>query len=140
MIYPKSPNQMTKGMAYFPRMLDKIRLHERGELPEEYHNNLGAQRSADGACCNFLRIKYDDLRRRVVEGGTDEEILAWCFKNGRELNEGDMRIWNSFTSKLGWNDFASETLKAQKEKAGLAHRDDIQTVSQLMEIEEGRTK
>jgi hypothetical protein len=25
--YPKSPKEMTKGMMYFPRMLDKIRLH-----------------------------------------------------------------------------------------------------------------
>jgi len=32
--YPKSPKEMTGGMMYFPRMLDKIRLHGRGELPE----------------------------------------------------------------------------------------------------------
>src|SRR6186713_264533 len=30
--YPKSPKEMTAGMLYFPRMLDKIRLHARGEL------------------------------------------------------------------------------------------------------------
>jgi len=30
--YPKSPKEMTGGMLYFPRMLDKIRLHGRGEL------------------------------------------------------------------------------------------------------------
>jgi hypothetical protein len=29
---PKSPKEMTRGMMYFPRMLDKIRLHARGEL------------------------------------------------------------------------------------------------------------
>jgi hypothetical protein len=140
MTYPKSPNEMTKGMAYFPRMLDKIRLHEKGELPAEYHQNFGAPRSADGACTNFLRVHHRDLRERVRQGGTDEEILEWCFKNGRELNEGDLRVWNSFVSKLGWNDFASETLKEQKEKAGLADRDDIQTVGRLMDIEEGRAK
>ena len=33
--YPKSPKEMTKGMMYFPRMLDKIRLHLRGELDED---------------------------------------------------------------------------------------------------------
>lgn len=140
MTYPKSPNEMTKGMAYFARMLDKIRLHARGELPEEYHQNLGVPRSADGACCNFLRVDYAELRDRVLQGGTDEEILEWCFKNGRELNDGDMRIWNLFTAKLGWNDFATDNLKEAKAKAGLSHRDDIQTIGQLMDIEEGRAK
>ena len=33
--YPKSPKEMTKGMMYFPRMLDKIRLHAKGELGED---------------------------------------------------------------------------------------------------------
>jgi hypothetical protein len=40
--YPKSPKEMTRGMIYFPRMLDKIRLHARGELHEDYHKNFGA--------------------------------------------------------------------------------------------------
>jgi hypothetical protein len=37
--YPKSPKEMTRGMMYFPRMLDKIRLHAQAELREDYHNN-----------------------------------------------------------------------------------------------------
>jgi len=77
--YPKSPREMTSGMVYFPRMLDKIRLHARGELHEDYHTNLGAVKAADGACCNFLRVHYRDLCERVLQGGTDDEILEWCF-------------------------------------------------------------
>jgi len=86
--YPKSPKEMTRGMMYFPRMLDKIRQYARGELHEDYHKNLGTPRTLDGACCNFLRVNYDDLRERVLQGGTDEEILEWCFNTGRRLNEG----------------------------------------------------
>ena len=94
---------MTKGMMYFPRMLNKIRLHARGELSADYHPNLGATKAVDGACCNLLRVNYADLRERVLQGGTDEEILEWCFERGRRLNNGDLMIWNSFNSKLGWN-------------------------------------
>jgi gluconokinase len=90
--YPKSPREMTRGMMYFPRMLDKIRLHARGELHEDYHKNLGATKAADGACCNFLRLNYVDLRERVLQGGTDEEIIEWCFEKGRRLNEGDIVV------------------------------------------------
>ena len=95
---------MTKGMMYFPRMLDKIRLHLRGELHEDYQENFGALKAADGTCCNFLRVHHRDLIERVKQDGTDEEILEWCFEQGRRLNDGDLFVWNGFASKLGWRD------------------------------------
>ena len=45
--YPKSPKEMTNGMMYFPRMLDKIRLHARGELHEDYRENFGALKAEE---------------------------------------------------------------------------------------------
>lgn len=121
--YPKSPGEMTNGMMYFPRMLDKIRLHARGELHQDYHKNLGAPRAVDGVCCNFLRVKYADLRDRVLQGAADEEILEWCFEKGRRLNEGDLFVWNGFASKLGWRDSASSMLEEAKNKAGIPDRE-----------------
>ncbi len=137
--YPKSPNEKTKnGMVYFPRMLDKIRLHARGELHEDYHKNLGAMRAADGACCNFLRVNYADLRERVLQGGSDEEILEWCYEKGRPLNEGDIVVWNGFASKLGWRDFMTPRFHELKKEQGVADRQDIACVPDLMDFEEGR--
>jgi gluconokinase len=136
--YPKSPNEMTGGMMYFPRMLDKIRLHGSGELPEDYHANLGKPRTADGACTNFLRMNYGVLRQRVLKGGTDEEILEWCYANGRRLNEGDILVWNGFVSKLGWNDFASPLLEEGKQKCGIPDRTDIVTIPELIDFDEKR--
>ena len=136
--YPKSPKEMTSGMMYFPRMLDKIRLHARGELGADYHKNLGAIRAADGVCCNFLRVHYRDLRERVLQGGTDEEILDWCFEKGRRLNEGDLAVWNGFASKLGWRDFATPTLEDAKRRHGIADRADIVAIPDLIDFDEGR--
>ncbi len=136
--YPKSPKEMTKGMMYFPRMLDKIRLHAREELSADYHLNLGGARAADGTCCNFLRVNYADLRERVLQGGTDEEILEWCFEKGRRLNEGDLIVWNGFASKLGWRDFATPMLERVKKKHGIFDRDDIVTIPDLIDFDEGR--
>jgi uncharacterized protein DUF5069 len=138
MTFPKSPRDTVGGMMYFGRMLDKIRLHAKGELPAEYHNNMGVPRSADGVCLNFLRINYDDLKKRVAEGGTDEEILEWCYQKGRRLNQGDLVVWNNFMNKFGWNDFATPVLVEQKEKTGIANRDDIETIGQFIDWEEGR--
>jgi gluconokinase len=136
--YPKSPTEMTRGMIYFPRMLDKIRLHARGELGEDYHANLGGRKAANGACCNFLRVSYADLCERVLRGGTDEEIMEWCFEKGRRLNEGDLVVWNGFASKLGWRDFASALLERRKKEQGISDRADIVTIPELIDFDEGR--
>lgn len=55
-MYPKSPSEAVGGMLYFGRMLDKIRLHARGDLDNGYDANLGRAGTADGVCCNFLRV------------------------------------------------------------------------------------
>jgi len=121
---------------WFPRMLDKIRLHARGELEEAYHGNLG--NGIDTFCCDYLRIDYPVLSHRVREGGNDAEILEWCFANGRPLNRNDLFIWNNFVTKFGWNDIATKRLVAQKANLGLADRHDIRTMPELFDVEEGR--
>ncbi len=136
--YPKSPKEKAGGMSYFPRTLDKIRLRAKGELPEEYHANMGIPRSADGMCLNFLRVNYDELRERVLQGGSDDEILEWCFEKGRRLNEGDLLVWNEFMTKFGWKDFRTPVLEKMKQELGISDRDDIETIGDLIDFEEKR--
>ncbi|MEO8205478.1 MAG: DUF5069 domain-containing protein [Chthoniobacterales bacterium] len=133
---PRSAYDTAGGMSVFPRMLSKIRLHAKGTLHKDYHDNLG--KGSDGWCCNFLRVDYDALKTRVLEGGTDEEILEWCYQTGRRLNEGDLLIWNQYVRKVGWNDFASALLQKLKEASGFAERDDILTMMDYFEVDEGR--
>ena len=132
----RSPKEKVGGLVYFGRMLDKIRLHARGELPEEYRPNLG--KGFDSKCVDFLRIDYATLAERVKEGGSDEEILAWCFERGRKPNEREMHFWNEFMRKCGWNDEISETLIRRKKEGGLADRADIETMFQFIDADEGR--
>ena len=132
----RSPKEKVGGLVYFGRMLDKIRAHARGELPEEYQPNLG--KGFDSKCVDFLRIDYATLAERVREGGSDEEILAWCFERGRKPNEREMHFWNEFMRKSGWNDEISETLIRRKKEGGLADRADIETMFQFIDADEGR--
>lgn len=133
---PRSAADQVGGLFYFARMLDKIRLHASGALPADYHANLG--KGADKWCTGFLHIEYEALRQRVLEGGSDEEILEWCYTHGHRLNDVDLMIWNAFLAKLGWNDFASKRLAEVKKESGLAARDDIQTMAQYFDVDEGR--
>src|SRR6267142_5693244 len=98
----RSPSEKMGGLFYFGRMLDKIRLHVKGELPPDYHANLGE--GCDEKCANFRRINYDQLVERVKRGGMDEEILRWCLEKGRRPDETDVCVWNEFMRKRGWND------------------------------------
>jgi hypothetical protein len=100
----RSPSEKVGGLFYFGRMLDKIRLHARGELPADYDENLG--NGFDEECVTFLRINYDQIVERAKQGGSDEEILQWCFKAGRQPSEDDIYAGtNSCANEAGTTKF-----------------------------------
>ena len=133
----RSPRAQVGGLVYFGRMLDKIRLHAEGKLPADYVPNLGI--GFDERCIHFLHIGYADLVARVKAGGTDEELLAWCYEHGRKPTDEEVMIWNAFMSKRGWNDDASARLRQriQEEKA-LVGRTDLATMFDFIDADEGR--
>ena len=135
----RSPRDPVGGIFVFGRILDKIRLHAQGKLPAGY--NLGiiaGKRTFDDRVCKLLGIDFDSLSARTLQGGSDEEILEWCFQNGRKPDAEQIELFNGFMFKRGWRDAASTGLVQQREQAGLGHREDIVTFFDLMDIEEGR--
>jgi hypothetical protein len=128
----RSSYEKVGGIVFFGRMLDKIRLHAQGKLPADYNRGPGF----DGRCVRFLHVDYDAVVKRTLQGGTDEEILEWCFQTGRRPGEEDIFVWNGFMTKRGWRDDASEWLKQEKEKRGFAQRDDIQTAFDFHKADE----
>jgi Domain of unknown function (DUF5069) len=133
----RSPSAKVGGLVYFGRMIDKIRQHEKGKLPLDYHANLG--RGFDEFCTKFLHVQYHDVVRRVREGGTDEEILWWCFDKGRRPTDTEIYVWNEFMRKRGWNDDITEILKRRKKEAGMAGRSEIDTMFAFIDADEGRS-
>jgi len=76
---PRSPFNKVGGLVYFARMLSKIRLSASGQLREDFHKNLEV---ASMSLHALLHVEYPKLVARVLQGGTDEEILQWCFQSG----------------------------------------------------------
>ncbi len=132
----RSPSEKVCGLVYFGRMLDKLRSHAKGELPPDYVEKLG--NGFDGRCVRFLGVKYEDLVQRVKEGGTDEEIRQWVFEHGRKPSEEDMENWNEFMRKCGWKDSITSTLERRKKESGFSDRNDIETMFQFIDVDEGR--
>ncbi|MGD0652448.1 MAG: DUF5069 domain-containing protein [Verrucomicrobiia bacterium] len=132
----RSCHDTVGGIVYFGRMLDKIRLHAQGKLPADYHENLG--KGFDGRCCSFLHVNYDGIVARVKQGGTDNEILQWCFAHGRKPTDEEIGIWNDYMQKRGWRDSSSKRLVERLKESGLSHRTDIQTFFDYIDADEGR--
>ena len=133
----RSARDQVSGIYVFGRIIDKIRLHAEGKLPPGYHLGIiPGNRTFDDRVCRFLGVEYAALRERVIEGGTDEEILTWCFENGRRPTAEQIEIWNGFMFKRGWRD--NSGFDKDKAAAGFGNRDEIQTYFDLFDAEEGR--
>ena len=74
----------------------------------------------------------------VLQGGSNEQILEWCFEKGPRLNEGDLFVWNGFATKLGWRDPVTARLERRKKALGVADRSDIACIPDLIDFDEKR--
>ena len=72
----------------------------------------------------------------MLEGGTDEEILRWCFDQGYRPSTDEIEIWNGFMTKRGWRDTGSGEFTEAKRARGFGDRDDLQTWFDLHKAEE----
>ena len=126
-------------LVYFGRMLDKIRLHAAGKLPAEYVGNLGDGQFflLDGRCCRFVGVSHGEIRARTLQGGTDEEILAWVEARGTKRTDEECHMFNRFILKLGWRDERSHVLPQRIRDAGLTGKP-IETLADHIEYDEGR--
>jgi len=115
--------EQVNGLVFFGRMLDKIRLHAQGKLPKDYLHGTGT----DARVCRFLRVEYSAVVERTLTGGTDEEVLEWCFAHGRRPDAEEIPMFNAFLSKRGWRDHWTAELEQMKRDRGFTDRHDIQT-------------
>jgi len=137
----RSPFDQVNGLVYFGRMLDKIRLAAGGKLPEGWQAMRGTATSMtfDARCCRFLHIDYGALEAEALKGGSDEELLAWAFKNGRRPSDEEIEVWNAFMTKRGWRDAGTQRLNERLTEIGLPPGT-VQTMFEFIDLDEGRLK
>jgi hypothetical protein len=136
----RSPSEQVKGLVYFGRMLDKIRLYASGKLPEGWHAARGITQSTsfDSRCCRFLKIDYAALEAETLKGKkSDEELLEWVFQHGRRPTDEEIEIWNAFMSKRGWRDAGTQRLNERLAEIGLPPGT-VETMFEFIDLDEGR--
>ena len=137
----RSPSEQVKGLVYFGRMLDKIRLAAAGTLPEGWQPMRGTSNKGafDSRCCAFLKIDYAALEKETLKGRSDEEMLEWAFANGRRPTEEEIEVWNGFMTKRGWRDAGTQRLNERLAELGLP-AGTVQTMFEFIDLDEGRLK
>ena len=135
----RAPGVKLAGLCHLGRMLDKIRLHLAGELPEEYRPNLGLSLGLDGHLCGFLGVEFAALCECVRQGGDDHAIAEWCFEKGLRPNKVQHRVWNEFARKFGWNDFATAYVNKIKAEEGFQDQTEVLTSFDAIHFREGHT-
>lgn len=133
---PRSARDVLDGLIYFPRLCDKIRKRNADTLHPEFHTNLGL--GMDLWTCQFLGVNYQDLKREVLAGATDEQALTWARENGITRPDYEKAWFTAYIKTRGFRDNLAKPLAERKKEDPRTDRDDIITFMDYIEVDEGR--
>ena len=136
-IYPRSPRETMDGWHYLPRYIDKIRLHLAGKLHSDYQENLG--KAFDGMWLQAAGITHEQMVGVVKKSITDGEVCDWVRQNVKRTQAEKDAHWRDVSSRPKPGDEAANArLKMRKEQCGGAHRDDVKTFVDVIDLDEKR--
>lgn len=98
MIHLRSPfDRSVADTMHWGRFIDKIRLHQLGELPKEYSEVLGHKLGVDGTFLKHFGLTIEQVTQSVA-GKSDPELALWI-----------ERVVDNFPAKSdSWNDLAPD--------------------------------
>lgn len=90
----RSPRESLGGYILLPRLIDKVCLLAKGQLPQAYIANvLGTGSTLDGRFLSFTNLNAEALRQVVLSSRTDDEVLAWVQEHARPTTALEKRTW-----------------------------------------------
>lgn len=139
--YPRSPKALVGGIAHLGRLIDKVRLRHAGHI--QGYNYLAV--GFDKHLLELLQTAPQAFEQRVLQGGTDDEILAWVKTQARPLSDDEIRQWNDRILHGGPNDAAAKERFVARLAEAAAHRgvsvectSHLSTWADLIDFDEGR--
>jgi hypothetical protein len=139
--YPRSPKLLLDGLAHLGRLIDKIRLRHAGQIQDYNYLTVGFDKSL----LELLGLNGETFECRVLEGGTDDDIVRWVNSHARPLSEKDIQQWNDriFTSSPQ-DDAARQRFLARlsdiaaKRGVSVNALPPVSTWADVIELDEGR--
>ena len=125
------------GWIYLPRFVDKIRLHLAGKLHPDYQQNF-AKRGFDDQWLKAAGVTADQFIEVVRQSITDGEVCDWVQKHVSRAAE--QSVFTQFILNHGRENEPElrKRLQMRKEQAGIAHREEIQTFIDFIDVDEKR--
>ena len=136
-IYPRSPYEVMDGWVHLPRLVDKIRLHEAGQLPDDYQPNY-LHKGFDLAWFKASVVESDTLVGVVLNSITDGQVSDWVKANVNASDEAKAALRGKLLS-YGTEGALLELLIKRKAESGLQDRDDIRCMFDYIDADEGRS-
>ncbi len=88
--YPRSPKIQVGGLCHLGRLFDKIRMRNAGLIQDYHYLTAGF----DKYLLEILELNGEELEKRVLAGGTDEEFLDWVTRKGKTVSDHEREEWN----------------------------------------------
>lgn len=95
--YPRSPKEQVGGLCHLPRLIDKVRMRNAGQIQD--YNYLTA--GFDKYLLDKLEIKGEDFEKRAMQEGTDAEIADWVKAKAKALTDQEKAEWNDMVLTFG---------------------------------------
>jgi len=97
----RSPRERLGGYVILPRLIDKVRLHAQGRLPEPYVPFLlRPGLPLDGRFLAFTGLQPEALRQAVLSNDDDEAILAWVTATALLHTSQEIEAWSDGLVRL----------------------------------------
>ena len=121
-----------------PRLIDKIRLEKAGKLHPDYQPNFC--KGFDGRWLEAAGVDAQKFIEVVRNSVTDGEVCDWVQKNVKQPDSVKAAHRERMLNYPKKDDAEMQArLKARKEAAGMANRDDIQTFVDFIDADEKRS-
>ena len=131
---PRSCYVRLGGYVLLPRLIDKARAASAGKLGAYYDGPRGM----NGRFLQFVGIKYADLKKQIVKGGGDAEILAWIDAHSKSKRQPwEIAAWSEYQSQRPVDSDAETLENFAKAMRGLnPAREDIKTRFDFLDFDD----
>lgn len=130
----RSPREKVMGLVHLPRLIDKIRLAARGELPGYNYLTTGF----DKYLVDLLGISPIAFEAAVLSSPDDDAVIRWLQANAKPLSEEEKEVFNNRILTIG----PTDEKRRQRFRVLLDETDpdrtEIASFAELIDLAEGR--
>ncbi len=136
----RSPRERLGGYVILPRLIDKLRLHAQGLLPDSYVPFLlRPGLPLDGRFMAFTGLQPEVLRQAVLGRDSEEEILAWVTHAAVPHGSQEIRGWSETLERLQPDRALARLLARLSPELAMQVEFTRHPLFDLIDMEEGRT-